>query len=80
MLVYNTEFIWIPTLQNQCIFWTRLWPRPKYRLVLQSTHPVAFCFITMHVKKPHIIEYWIDEIQDQSGSVQPYPNLQCLCS
>ena len=50
MLVYNTEFIWIRTLQNQSIFWTRLSPRPKYRLVLQRTHPIEFSIVPKHVR------------------------------
>ena len=53
MLVYNTEFIWIRTLQNQSIFWTRLSSRPKYRLVLQHTHPIEFSIVSKYVKQPH---------------------------
>ena len=50
MLVNNTEFIWIRTLQNQSIFWTRLSPRPKYRPILQRTHPIEFSIVPNHVK------------------------------
>ena len=48
MLVYNTEFIWIRTLQKQSIFWTRLLPHPKYRMVLQCTHPIDFSIVTSY--------------------------------
>ena len=50
MLEYDTEFIWIRTLQNQSILWTRLSPRPNYRLVLQRTHPIEFSIVPKHVK------------------------------
>ena len=52
MLGYNTEFYWTSTLQNQSIFWTRLSPRPKYRLVLQCMNPNEFSIIYRHVKWP----------------------------
>ena len=56
MLVYNIEFIWICTLQNQSMFWTRLSPRPKYRLVLQRTHPIEFSMLNNLIIIPH--NYW----------------------
>ena len=55
MLVYNIGFIWIRTQQNQSVFWTWLSPRPKYRLVLQCTHPTEFSTLPKHVKLLHII-------------------------
>ena len=50
MLVYNTELIWIRTLQIQSVFWTWPSPRPKYRLVLQCTNPIEFSILPKHVK------------------------------
>ena len=68
MVVYNTEFIRIRTLQNQSIFWTRLSPRPKYRLVLQRTHPIEFSIVPKHVKQSHTAEpvYFLDEATAES--------------
>ena len=61
MVRYNTEFYWMSTLQNQSIFWTRLLPCLKYRLLLlsrtkyslQGTHPTKLSIVSkyMYVKQ-----------------------------